>query len=224
MTLIVHPELEQRSEEWYAVRRGLVTASAVGQLLTATLKVANNDSARGLTALLVTERITGWTEPTFISADMLRGILHEPVARGYYAEHFAPVDEVGFMVREFDGFSLGCSPDGLVGESGMLEVKCPRAKTHVRTILADEVPAQYMPQVQAALLVSGREWLDFVSFSSGLPLYVKRVYPDAAWAESITEAVRHFERNAADMVNRYRAAIVGRPTTERIPDDLELVI
>jgi putative phage-type endonuclease len=216
MTLIVHPELEQRSEEWYAVRRGLVTASAVGQLLTATLKVANNDSARGLTALLVTERITGWTEPTFISADMWRGIDHEPLARGYYAEHHAPVREVGFMTEDRWGFTIGYSPDGLVGDNGLIEIKCPRAKGHVQTILADKVPDAYMAQCQTALLVSGRDWLDYVSFSAGLPLFVKRVEPDPVWHNAIRDAVDAFECRAALMLAAYRNATRGLPATERV--------
>src|SRR5689334_22831391 len=92
MTLIEYPEIDQGSEEWFAQRRGMVTASVVGQLITAkTLQPATNDYARGLTALLVAERITDYTEPTFMNDDMLRGVMDEPVARDLYSEHYAPV-------------------------------------------------------------------------------------------------------------------------------------
>lgn len=219
MSLTEYADVEQRSDEWYALRRGMVTASIVGQLLTPTLKVANNDTSRAATTSLVAERITGHTEPTWLSADMMRGVEHEPIARGYYAEHHAPVREVGFLVRQFDGgFNVGCSPDGLIGADGMLEIKCPRAKGHVSTILADRAPAHYMAQCQTALLVSGRDWLDYCSFAAGLPLYVKRVYPDPAWFGAIVAAVTAFEANARDMVARYRTATTGLPPTERIPD------
>jgi hypothetical protein len=105
MTLHVLPDLEQRSDEWHEQRRGMVTASVVGQLLTPTLKVASNDTSRGVTAALVAERVTGWTEPTYINADMWRGIEHEPIARDKYAEvNGVEVREVGFMVLERDGW------------------------------------------------------------------------------------------------------------------------
>jgi putative phage-type endonuclease len=223
-TLIEYPDVEQRSEQWHDLRRGMVTASTVAQLLTPTLKVANNDTSRAVTTALVAERITGVTEPTFTSDDMWRGVLHEPIARGYYAEKYGPVREYGFMVRQFDGFEIGLSPDGLVGDDGLLEIKCPRAKGHVQTILADQVPAVYMAQCQTALLVSGRDWLDFVSFHGGLPLFVKRVYPDPAWHDAIKAAAEAFERNAELMVTNYRNATRGLPLTERVPtDDLGLV-
>ena len=138
MTLHVYSEVDQRSDEWFALRCGIVTASSVGSLLTPTLKVANNDTARGLTAQLVAERITGEVDQTFTNDDMMRGILHEPVARDRYAEHNkVTVEQIGFMARDDWGYRIGASPDGLVGVDGGLEVKCPRAKTHIRTIIAD---------------------------------------------------------------------------------------
>lgn len=224
MTLHVYNDIEQGTPEWFDVRRGIVTASTVGKLLTATLKVANNDESRGLTATLVAERITGYTEPTWTSFDMERGIEMEPVARDIYSGHYAEVVECGFMVRELvSGVSLGYSPDGLVGDEGLIEIKSPRAKTHLNTILADEVPAGYMAQLQAGLLVSGRNWIDFVSYCGGLPLWVKRVTPDEAWHDAICEALDAFEVNAAHMQHKYRQAVEGLPMTERINNDLGLV-
>jgi putative phage-type endonuclease len=215
--LTVFPDMEQRSPEWYEVRRGIVTASAVGRLLTPTLKVADNDTSRGITSTLAAERITGWTEDTAMTPDMWRGVEHEPFARDEYGTHNQPVTQVGFMVREWHGMKIGYSPDGLVGSDGLIEVKCPRAKTHVRTILADDVPAQYAPQLQAALLVSGRDWCDFVSYVGGLPLYVKRVHPDLAWFAAITAACLTFEENVARIVADYHERSADLPQTER-PD------
>lgn len=273
MTLHVMTDLVQGTEEWAAARRGIVTASVVGRLVSygppdagsvacptcdarpenpctslsrkertpikslhpartehaagrpPVFEVADNETSRGLTATLIAERITGWTEPTFVNADMYRGILHEPIARDRYAEHNGvKVDEVGFMVRDDWGFKIGASPDGLVGDDGGLEVKCPRSKTHIQTILADEVPLFYMGQVQASLLVSGRKWWDFVSFCGGLPMWTKRIYPDPEWHEAIVAAVATFERTAAETTAAYMDRIQGLPATERVPDDIEIEV
>ncbi len=90
-----------------------------------TLQPASNAESRGLTALLAAERITGWSDPTYISDDMLRGIEDEPKARDIYSEHFAPVTETGLMIRDDNGVKLGYSPDGLVGDDGLIEIKSP---------------------------------------------------------------------------------------------------
>lgn len=216
MALHILAELEQGSEQWHDQRRGMVTASAVGRLLTSTGRVADNDYSRALTAQLVAERITGWTEPTFMNDDMYRGIEDEPRARDKYSEHYAPATEVGFMVRDDWGFRIGYSPDGLVGSDGLIEVKSRRMKKHLTTILSDTVPPENMAQLQCGLLVSGREWIDYVSYSGGMPMYVKRVYPDAKWFAAIEEAVTTFEANAARMVADYETATKGLALTERV--------
>jgi hypothetical protein len=224
MTLRILPDLIQGSDEWHDQRRGMVTASVVGRLLTATtLEPADNDTSRGLAAVLVAERITGYTEPTYMNDDMLRGIEDEPRAVQHYSDHYAPVITDGFMVREEDGWTLGYSPDGLVGDDGLVEVKSRRQKKHLQTILADEVPAENMAQLQAALLVTGREWIDYVSWCGGMPMWRKRVEPDLHWHCSIVAAVEEFEKTAARMVAAYRAATTGLPLTERALE-MEMVI
>ena len=131
MTLHEYPKVEQGTPEWHDLRRGIVTASVVGRLLTPTFKVADNDTSRGLTATLVAERITGWTEETPMNADMWRGVDSEPIARDIYSGHYQQAVEVGFLLREEDGWQLGYSPDGLVGMDGLIEIKAPRAKSHI---------------------------------------------------------------------------------------------
>ncbi|MBT2265878.1 lambda exonuclease family protein [Rhodococcus erythropolis] len=223
-TLIELPDLEQGSEEWHAQRRGIVTASVVGQLVTTkTLKPASNDVSRGLTRLLVAERITGWTDPMYVSDDMLRGIEDEPKARDKYSEHYAPVREIGFMIREDHDVKIGYSPDGLVGDDGLIEVKSRRQKKHLETILADEPPAENLGQMQCGLLVSGREWCDYISYCGGMPLWVKRVFPDQRWFDAILAAVDAFEENAAEMIRLYDERTVGLPMTERTVE-MEMVI
>jgi len=225
MTLNVLPDLIQGSTEWHDQRRGIVTASVVGKLITEkTIKPASNDYSRELIDLLTAERITGYTEPTFVSSDMFRGQLDEPIARDLYSQHYAPVTEVGFMINDDHGFKLGFSPDGLVGDDGLIEIKSRRQKKQLQTIVSDLVPGENMAQIQCGLLVSGREWCDYVSYSGGMPLYVKRVFPDSRWFTAIIQAVSLFEEAAAKTVAEYANKVVGLPKTERINFDLEMVI
>jgi hypothetical protein len=222
MTLHIHADVVQGSEEWFDQRRGMVTASVVGKLLTPTLKVADNDTSRGLIATLAAERIAGYTEETPMNSDMWRGVESEPIARDLYSSHYHHAEEVGFMVREEDGWTLGYSPDGLVGTDGLIEIKAPRAKTHVRTIIAGSVPGHYMAQCQAGLLVSGRAWIDWVSYCGGLPLFVKRVHPDPKWHEAIIAAAKAAEFEIDNILSDYHDRVDGLPTTERIASSYEV--
>jgi len=196
--------------------------SAVAADLPPVLTVADNDTSRGLTNALVAERITGRVVQVHANAAMQRGTLDEPYARDKYAEHHAPVDEVGFIVRDFGKFKLGYSPDGLVGDDGLIEIKSRDPKKHLATILADEVPAENMAQCQTGLFVSQRAWIDYTSYAGGMPLWTKRVYPDQRWQDAITDAALTFEANAADIVARYLAAVEGLPATEYIDHFAEL--
>lgn len=219
------PDVIQGSDEWLDQRRGIVTASVVGQLVTPkTLRVASNDKSRSIVAQLVAERITGYTDPTYIGDDMLRGINEEPLARDLYATAYRrPVREIGFLLRKEPTWTLGYSPDGLVGNDGLIEIKSRRSKLHLRTILDDEVPAEHIAQCQAALLASGRAWLDFISYSGGMPMWHKRVLPDPAWQEAIITAVEEFEITAAEMTADYLAKTKGLPATERVVE-MEMTI
>ena len=217
MTLYMHNEIEQGTDEWHALRRGIITASVVGQLITPkTVKVASNDYSRALTAQLVAERISGWSEPVYVNADMQRGTDDEPYARDLYSKHYAPVAETGFMINDDWDYQIGYSPDGLIGDDGLIEIKSRRQKKHLTTILADQVPLENMAQIQTGLLVSSRDWCDYVSYCGGLPLYVKRVLPDDRWFNAIISAVEQFEGEAARIIEQYNAAVDGLPMTERI--------
>jgi hypothetical protein len=225
MTLTVLDDLEQGSDAWHDARRGIITASVVGQLITpGTIRPASNDKSRALIAQLAAERITGRSDSVFVNDDMMRGNLHEPIARDRYEEvHNVEVRQVGFAIRDDWGFPIGASPDGLVGDEGGIEIKCPRAKTHIQTILADEVPVYNMAQIQTCLLVMDRHWWDFVSFCAGLPMYTKRVLPDPKWRDSIITAATNAEHAIGSMVQRWEAATADLPATDFIPDDLGLV-
>lgn len=224
MGFVELPDLIQGTDEWHDQRRGIVTASVVGRLLTSTRKVASNDTSRTLLAQLVAERITGWTDPVFVSDDMLRGHDDEPRAIQAYVDLTGvEVATTGFMVRNDWGFDIGYSPDGLVGEHGLVEVKSRRAKKQLQTIVDDEVPAENMAQLQCGLLVSGREWIDYVSYCGGMPLFMARVFPDPEWFEAIVVAVTSFELAASLMTEQYEAAVEGLPVTERVVE-MEMIL
>lgn len=183
----------------------------------ARLVTADNDTSRGLILTLAAERITGRVDPTWVSADMQRGTDEEPFARDAYADAFgASVVELGFMTEDRWGFTLGFSPDGLVGDDGLIEIKSRRQKTHVAIVLAGEVPEQHMAQIQCGLLVSGRKWCDYVDFSNGMHLWTKRVTPDPQWFDAITDAAMAAEEAIRDIITRYDAAVANLPATERI--------
>lgn len=211
-------DIEQGVAEWLALRCGILTASEIKLIMTPTLKVASNDKERAHLFELLAQRITGHTEPQYVSDDMLRGHEDEIEARIKYAEHYAPVTECGFVTRDMGGYVIGYSPDGLVGDDGLIECKSRRQKYQVETILADAVPPEYMLQIQTGLLVTERNWMDFVSYSAGLPMFVKRVWPDAAIQEAIIAASQQFEDRLQVAIKKYERMLQAMPVlieTER---------
>lgn len=225
MTLTTHTDLIQGGDEWLAARCGLLTASNVRLVMTATGKTANNDKARAHLFELLAQRITGYVEPAYISDDMLRGQSDEAFARDLYAEHYEPVAEIGFMVRDFGDFRIGYSPDGLVGDDGLIEIKSRRQKYQVQTIIDDEMPEDYELQVQTGLLVSGRAWCDFISYSGGLPMAVLRVGADPTMQERILAAAAEFEERLADCLAIYRDNVARRGfrmTERRVEEEMVL--
>ena len=207
-------ELEQGTDEWLQARCGIVTASTMRNLVTASGKPADNDTSRGFIRQLATERIIGVPEYTHPTRPMMRGTMLEPFARDLYAEHYAPVEEVGFIRLDTDEYSLGYSPDGVIGHDGLLEIKSPGPKEHLRTILADAVPSVYVWQVQVGLYVTGRSWLDFISYCPGADLYVKRVRPDKEAFGTIHLAVSQAETAVRNIIDDYTASGKNRVKTE----------
>lgn len=219
MTITYHPEVVQGSDEWLTMRLGKLTASEMKLILTPLLKVANNDKSRAHVWEIAAQRIAKYVEPTYVSDDMLRGQEDEFYARQAYAERFGAVEQTGFITNDRWGFTIGCSPDGLVGKEGLLEIKSRRQKYQVQTIVehltGGTIPDDYLMQCQTALLVSEREWLDFISYSGGLPMAVIRVWPDDAVQGAIIEAAAAFEAQVAEKIEIYRQASADLIPTER---------
>lgn len=214
--IIYHPEMDQGSPEWLAARCGMLTASEVKLILTATGKIADNDKTRAHVWELAAQRISGYVEPHYISDDMLRGHDEEILARQAYHDFIAATHTVGFVVNRKLGFPVGCSPDWLVGTDGLGEAKSRRQKFHVQTICenvwtdqGETIPSEYVPQCQAALWVTERKWLDFVSYSNGLHMAIIRVLPDPVWQERFEEAATAFEARVQQAVNDYRSALAS---------------
>ncbi|MCE2836310.1 MAG: YqaJ viral recombinase family protein [Cyanobium sp. 49614_E6] len=222
-TPIYYHHIEQGSDEWHAQRRGMITASAISRLLTGTGKPANNDTSRAQLLQLLAERITGESEPSFYGDDMARGHLLEPLARDIYAQHQAPVQECGFVTCDFDGTVIGYSPDGLVGDDGLIEIKSPRQKNHLRALLSDEVPAEYVSQVQTGLAVTGRAWCDFITYAPGLPLFIHRVKRDELAIAYLIVAAQAAEVELQRLMGLYTTAAAKFPATEPIQPEQEII-
>lgn len=221
MTITYHTDLDQGSDEWLAARRGLITASEMKLILTPTLKVAANNFTRSHAYELAAQRITGYTEPTYIGDAMLRGIDDEYTARDLYHARVSPVEEVGFVTSDEWGFTIGYSPDGLVGKDGLIEIKSRAARFQIETIASGEVPTEHVLQLQTGLLVTGRQWIDYISYSGGLPMCIIRVQSDPVVQDAIVAAASVFEALVAGVVRTYRievAAMSPLIETERLND------
>jgi predicted phage-related endonuclease len=222
----IHEDVIQGTDEWYQLRCGLLTASEMKLIITpGKLQAANNDKMRGHFYELMAQRTTEYVEPHYISDDMLRGDDDEKEARDIYTKNFAPVQEVGFITNDKWGFTLGYSPDGLVGDDGLIEIKSRCQKWQMQTIMENAVPDEYMIQIQTGLLVSEREWCDFISYCGGLPLYPKRVYADEKIQTAIIAAATAFEDKMKEALAKYDRLLESPemrliPTERRIEQEM----
>lgn len=185
----------QGSDEWFAARLGKVTASRVADVL-ATIKSGESASRKNYRSELVLQRLTGKTAIGFINAHMERGIELEPEARAAYElERGVVVTEVGFIDHPTIEMT-GASPDGLVSDDGLIEIKCPTDSTHMEALLDGEAPKKYIAQMQWQMACTGRAWCDFVSyhpdFGGKLNLFIKRVERDNEYISQTEQAVALF--------------------------------
>jgi hypothetical protein len=229
MTIQYHYELEQCSEAWYAARCGLLTASEMKNIITpAKLQYAQNDKEKAHLYELLAQRITKYVEPTFVSFDMQRGKDDELDAKRYYEENYEKVTDCGFITNNKFGFTLGYSPDGLVGDDGVIEVKSRRQKGQMETILTGVMPADYLIQVQTGLLVSERKWCSFVSFCGGMPMFTITVEEDKVVQDAIAAAAKIFHDKLDINLAIYSAKMCPQEQhlipTERRPPEKEMFV
>lgn len=204
--------MEQGSTEWFAARCGKVTASRVADVLAKT-KTGPSASRANYAAQLICERLTGCVEPTFVNDAMRWGVEREPEARDAYRfAHDAEIEEVAFVDHPAIAMS-GASPDGLVGDFGLVEIKCPNTATHLDTLLSGRPAGKYVTQMQWQMACTGRQWCDFVSYDPRLPehlrLFVTRIDRDDEAIAAMEAEVRAFlaeiDERIAQLNARYGA-------------------
>jgi putative phage-type endonuclease len=184
--------MEQQTNEWFTARLGKVTASRVADVIAKT-KTGYSASRDNYMAQLICERLTGQKGESFTNAAMEHGTLTEPLARSAYENSRSLlVKEVGFINHPRIEMS-GASPDGLVADDGLVEIKCPNTATHIDTLLSGKVPTKYITQMQWQMLCCQRKWCDFVSFDNRLPehlqLFVQEVEFDPEYCAMLEKEV-----------------------------------
>ena len=202
---------EQRTDEWFADRTGKVTASMISAVMAKLRDGKPGADRKNYMADLVAERLTGVPKQGFTNAAMQHGIDTEPQARAMYElEHGVTVVETGFVPHPKLEMT-GASPDGLVGEDGLIEIKCPNTATHIETLRGAKIDRKYLLQMHWQMICTERQWCDFASFDPRLPiemqLHVQRVELNAELAEEITAEVTQFltelNTTVADLEARY---------------------
>ena len=205
--------MEQGSDEWKAARLGKVTASRVADVMAKT-KTGPSASRANYMADLAAERLTGTWQDGYTNSAMAWGNEKEDEARAAYEFKFGVmVEQVGFV----DHYSIpmtGASPDGTVGDDGLIEIKCPNTATHIETLLSGKVPAKYEKQIQWQMECTQRQWCDFVSYDPRMPehmrLFVKRVFVENNAVAEIRTEVESFlaelDAKVAALTEKYKEA------------------
>lgn len=201
-------EVEQGSPEWHQARAGKVTASRIADMMAKT-KTGWGASRKNYAAQLICERLTGVVEDGYKSPAMQRGTEMEPEARNAYGImsglELAP--PVGFVLHPSIEMS-GCSPDSLVGDDGLVEIKCPNTATHIETLLAEQVPSKYLLQMQWQMACTGRRWCDYVSYDGRVPpemaLFMSRIERDDDLIETLECEARAFLSEIDETVEQLR--------------------
>lgn len=206
-----HRDIDQGTEAWRMLRIGKLTASEMKLILTPTLKIADNEKTRKHVYEIAAQRVTEYVEPSYESFDMLRGREDEVSAQIAYNTNYAPVERCGFIENDEFGFPIGYSPDGLIGDDGLIETKSRNQslqfETLVERISIDKIPDENVLQVQTGLLVSGRKWCDYISYSGGLHMAVVRVFPDMEVQRAIIEASKSFEAKVQQKLAVYKTIV-----------------
>jgi hypothetical protein len=205
-------DCEQGSQEWFELRAGIPTSSAFNRIVTPTGKISSQSEA--YMYALIAERIMGRPVDTFISEWMERGHIMEEEAGKYYAfQHDCDPQPVGFITTD-DG-KIGASPDRLVEDDGLLEIKAPAAHTHVGYLFGKGADKKYMPQLQGQLWITGRKWVDIMSYHPELPAATIRIERSDSYIEILSDAVTAFAKELdekhAEIIERIGELPVREP-------------
>ena len=200
-------DIEQGTDEWFAIRCGKVTASRIADII-ATTKSGYSASRANYEAQLICEILTGKPAESFTNAAMQWGTETEPLARAQYELKTGNmVNQIGFVVHPIIE-QAGASPDGLIDEDGCIEIKCPNTSTHLDTLLSQKVPSKYITQMTWQMVCTGRKWCDFVSYDPRLPenlqLYIERIELDQDYAKKLQNEVVMFLEEVNEKVEKLR--------------------
>ncbi len=195
-------DIKQGTNEWLDLRLGYITSSNFQKVLS-----KGSVTRKAYLYQLTAELISNEKEESYTNKYMEWGIETESQARSMYElVTNSVVEEVAFIYHE--KLRAGCSPDGLVGDDGMIEIKCPKSTTQIETILKDRVPSKYIAQIQGQLWISGREWVDFISFDPRLndkiSFYVKRVVRDEAYINELECSIKIFQDELLEIINNLK--------------------
>lgn len=198
--------IEQGSEAWLQLRLGKITASRITDVI-AQVKSGEAAGRENYRIELVCERLTGKPTEGFTNAHMERGTELEPFARAWYeVERNEFVKQVPFVDHPTIK-NAGASPDGIIGE-GLIEIKCPMAKTHIKYLLEDRVPAKYMPQMAWQMACTNSKWVDFISYCPEMPkdmqLFIKRYERDDAYIAELEAKVVEFDIEVEQVIARLK--------------------
>ncbi|MBB4077214.1 exodeoxyribonuclease (lambda-induced) [Bartonella fuyuanensis] len=191
--------MEQRTAQWFQARLGKVTASNVYNVINKTAKGTPTGKYEEYKIKLITERLIGEISPHYETENMRWGIEHEENAlREYSFIYDVEITKCGFIQHPTIKMA-GASPDGLIGDDGLVEVKCPRSTTHIRFCIDNEIRPEYHTQMQFQMACTGRQWCDFVSYdprfagtSSHLRIKIKRLYRNDKEIQQINQEVESF--------------------------------
>lgn len=193
---------EQCSPEWFAAHLGRPSASHFDKIITT--KGERSKQRTKYMYQLAGERISGAREESYTNAAMQRGTEMEPEARALYELlHDAQVDQVGMCYKD-EARLFSCSPDGLIGTNGGLEIKCPSMAVHIEYLMGGKLPTDYYQQVHGSLLITGREWWDFASYYPGIKPLIVRVYPDEKFLAALESELICFCEELAEVVEKIK--------------------
>lgn len=218
----IHTGFEQNSLDWLAARAGVLTASEFGQLLTPKFEIRTGEMPKTHLARKLAEKWLG-PLPGFNTLDMEFGKILEEEAKPFYEVQFSEeIQSVAFITN--DEGTVGCSPDGLIGDEGGIEIKCPEPTNHIKYLLAGKLPDDYAAQVHGAMFVTGRAWWKFMSYRRNLPPFVVTIFRDEKIQEKIGEAVSEFlamlEHNHVRLIDMNGGEPPKRPTlSPRKPEE-----
>ena len=224
---MIYTDLQQRTAEWIQMRCGCVTASRVSDVMAKLKRGGEPVCKTNYRNDLICERLTGRAAEHYVSMYMDEGMENEPLARAAYEMGLdVEVQQVGLAMHDRIKW-FAASPDGLVGDDGLLEIKCPKTTNHIEIVRSHVIPEEYQWQMLAQMSCTDRQWCDFISYDPKLPpglrLYVKRFDRDEARIAEMEQEVEKFLAEVEAVVTELSKGIPEEDLTEKLEESLRAV-